>query len=96
VFGQRVGGDPGERDHASARSALGRAEVEVAADIDDRLGDGDGPGEHVDPLGLQSEQLSSTKPETAWLLRAPANAARLFESLAQAHAGERSVHELDQ
>jgi antitoxin YefM len=34
--------------------------------------------------------------ETAWLLRAPANATRLLESLAQAQAGERSVHELDQ
>ena len=34
--------------------------------------------------------------ETAWLLRAPANATRLFESLAQAHAGEKCVHELDQ
>ena len=34
--------------------------------------------------------------ETAWLLRAPANATRLLESLAQAHAGARSVHELDQ
>ena len=34
--------------------------------------------------------------ETAWLLRAPANATRLLESLAEAHAGARSVHELDQ
>ncbi len=34
--------------------------------------------------------------ETAWLLRVPANATRLFESLAQAQAGEKSVHELDQ
>jgi len=34
--------------------------------------------------------------ETAWLLRVPANATRLFESLAQAHAGKRSVRELDQ
>ena len=34
--------------------------------------------------------------ETAWLLRAAANATRLLESLAQAHAGEKSVHELDQ
>ena len=33
--------------------------------------------------------------ETALLLRAPANATRLFESLAQAHAGQLSVHELD-
>jgi antitoxin YefM len=33
--------------------------------------------------------------ETAWLLRAPANATRLLESLAQAHAGQRSVHDLD-
>ena len=34
--------------------------------------------------------------ETAWLLRAPANAARLLESLTQAQSGERSIHELDQ
>jgi antitoxin YefM len=34
--------------------------------------------------------------ETAWLLRGPANATRLFESLAQAQAGEKSVHDLDQ
>jgi antitoxin YefM len=33
--------------------------------------------------------------ETAWLLRAPANATRLLESLAQAHAGQRSAHDLD-
>ena len=33
--------------------------------------------------------------ETAWLLRAPANATRLFESLAQAQAGQRNVHQLD-
>jgi antitoxin YefM len=32
--------------------------------------------------------------ETASLLRAPANARRLLESLAQAHAGEREVHDL--
>ena len=30
--------------------------------------------------------------ETAWLLRVPANARRLLESLAQARAGERSEH----
>jgi len=29
-----------------------------------------------------------------WLLRAPANAQRLLESLAQAQAGQREVHEL--
>jgi antitoxin YefM len=34
--------------------------------------------------------------ETAWLLRAPANARRLLESLAQAQAGQRSAHELEQ
>jgi len=34
--------------------------------------------------------------ETAWLLRAPANATRLLKSLAQAQAGERRVHDLDQ
>jgi antitoxin YefM len=32
--------------------------------------------------------------ETAWLLRVPANAQRLMESLAQARAGEREHHEL--
>jgi len=32
--------------------------------------------------------------ETAFLLRVPANAQRLLESLAQARAGERGVHEL--
>ena len=32
--------------------------------------------------------------ETAWLLRAPANARRLLESLAQAQAGRREAHEL--
>jgi antitoxin YefM len=32
--------------------------------------------------------------ETAHLLRAPANARRLLESLAQAQRGEREVHEL--
>ncbi|MGH9064989.1 MAG: type II toxin-antitoxin system Phd/YefM family antitoxin [Acidimicrobiales bacterium] len=32
--------------------------------------------------------------ETAWLLRVPANARRLLESLAQAHAGERQEHDL--
>ena len=32
--------------------------------------------------------------ETAWLLRAPANAQRLLESLAQARAGEREQHDL--
>ncbi|HUY25386.1 MAG TPA: type II toxin-antitoxin system prevent-host-death family antitoxin [Candidatus Saccharimonadales bacterium] len=31
--------------------------------------------------------------ETAWLLRVPANARRLLESLAQAHDGERLEHE---
>ncbi len=33
--------------------------------------------------------------ETAWLLRVPANATRLLGSLAQAHAGQRGVHDLD-
>jgi len=32
--------------------------------------------------------------ETAYLLRAPANARRLLESLTQAQNGEREVHEL--
>lgn len=32
--------------------------------------------------------------ETAFLLRVPANARRLLESLAQARAGEREAHEL--
>ncbi len=32
--------------------------------------------------------------ETAYLLRAPANARRLLESLAQARAGEREAHGL--
>jgi len=32
--------------------------------------------------------------ETAFLLRVPANARRLLESLAQARAGEREPHEL--
>lgn len=32
--------------------------------------------------------------ETAYLLRVPANARRLLESLAQAHTGERHEHEL--
>ena len=34
--------------------------------------------------------------ETAYLLRVPANARRLFESLAQARAGERGEHEIVQ
>jgi antitoxin YefM len=33
--------------------------------------------------------------ETAWLLRAPANAHRLLESLEQARVGQREAHELD-
>jgi antitoxin YefM len=33
--------------------------------------------------------------ETAWLLRAPANARRLLESLAQAQEGKREAHDLD-
>jgi len=33
--------------------------------------------------------------ETAFLLRVPANARRLLESLAQARSGEREVHDLD-
>jgi len=33
--------------------------------------------------------------ETAWLLRAPANAQRLLESLTQAHSGQREAHELE-
>lgn len=32
--------------------------------------------------------------ETAYLLRAPANARRLLDSLAQARAGEREAHDL--
>ncbi len=32
--------------------------------------------------------------ETAWLLRAPANAQRLLESLEQARTGQIEVHEL--
>ena len=32
--------------------------------------------------------------ETAFLLRVPANARRLLESLAQARSGEREVHDL--
>ena len=32
--------------------------------------------------------------ETAYLLRAPANARRLLESLGQARAGEREAHDL--
>ena len=32
--------------------------------------------------------------ETAYLLRSPANARRLLESLAQARAGEREAHDL--
>ena len=32
--------------------------------------------------------------ETAWLLRVPANAQRLMESLAQARAGQRVSHDL--
>ena len=31
--------------------------------------------------------------ETAWLLRAPANAKRLIDSLAQAQSGQRDEHE---
>ncbi len=34
--------------------------------------------------------------ETAWLLRSPANATRLLESLRQAQVGERSSHPLAQ
>jgi antitoxin YefM len=33
--------------------------------------------------------------ETDYLLRVPANARRLLDSLAQARAGEREVHDLD-
>lgn len=33
--------------------------------------------------------------ETAWLLRVPANARWLLESLAQARQGERELHSLD-
>lgn len=33
--------------------------------------------------------------ETAWLLRVPANARRLLESLAQAHDGRREEHARD-
>ena len=33
--------------------------------------------------------------ETAYLLRVPANARRLLDSLAQAQSGRREVHELD-
>jgi antitoxin YefM len=32
--------------------------------------------------------------ETAWLLRAPANAKRLLESLSQARSGQREHHDL--
>ncbi|MGH9123607.1 MAG: type II toxin-antitoxin system Phd/YefM family antitoxin [Acidimicrobiales bacterium] len=32
--------------------------------------------------------------ETAWLLRVPANARRILESLAQAQAGQREFHDL--
>lgn len=32
--------------------------------------------------------------ETAWLLRVPANAQRLIESLAQARSGQRERHDL--
>ena len=32
--------------------------------------------------------------ETAWLLRVPANAQRLLESLAQARSGQRETHSL--
>jgi len=34
--------------------------------------------------------------ETSWLLRIPANAARLVESLHQAQTGDRAHHELEQ
>jgi antitoxin YefM len=44
---------------------------------------------------LLSRADYDARTETAWLLRAPANATRLFESLAQAQAGQRSVHQLD-
>lgn len=33
--------------------------------------------------------------ETAWVLRAPANARRLLESLEQARTGRREVHDQD-
>jgi antitoxin YefM len=33
--------------------------------------------------------------ETAYLLRVPANARRLFDSLAQARSGEREAHDLE-
>ena len=33
--------------------------------------------------------------ETAFLLRVPANARRLLESLAQARSGEREAHDID-
>ena len=44
---------------------------------------------------LMSRQDYDALEETAHLLRAPANARRLLESLAQARAGDRLEHDLD-
>ena len=42
---------------------------------------------------LMSREDYEALTETAWLLRVPANAQRLLESLAQARSGRREVHE---
>ncbi|MGH3811147.1 MAG: type II toxin-antitoxin system Phd/YefM family antitoxin [Pseudonocardiaceae bacterium] len=55
-------------------------------------------GELVGDLGnavLISQEDYEALEETAHLLRSPANARRLLESLAQAHGGERHEHPLE-
>lgn len=44
---------------------------------------------------LLSKQDYDALTETAWLLRVPANARRLLESVAQARQGQREEHPLD-
>lgn len=44
---------------------------------------------------LVSKEDWDSMEETAYLLRSPANAARLAEAMAQANRGEAVVHELD-
>jgi antitoxin YefM len=47
-------------------------------------------GDAVLPSKVDYDALT----ETAWLLRVPANALRLLESLAQARSGDREIHDL--
>ena len=61
VLAEGLGSDPGERDGAMARPGLGRPEVEVAPDVDDRLGDGHLAPKDVDPLGPEAEELAGSQ-----------------------------------